>query len=130
MWERRELENYICSPTTLDAFARGSASSDAGGVLFESSETERRVAAMRVAIDDVQGAMQKLGLGSPWSPDTKVSDEFLDPLFRAYYAGLGLPNLMAKKSFYELAEYVPITEIDPEVGTKLGAIARVAAEVE
>ena len=33
---------------------------------------------------------------------------------------------MAKKSFYELADYVPDHEIDSEVRAKLDAIARVA----
>ena len=49
-----------------------------------------------------------------------------DPLFIAYFKKLGLPNLMAKKNFYELAEYVPGNEIDPEIREKLDAIARVA----
>ena len=30
---------------------------------------------------------------------------------------------MAKKNFYELAEYVPNNEIDPEIREKLDAIA-------
>ena len=39
---------------------------------------------------------------------------------------LGLPNLMAKSSCHELVEHVPAGEIDPEIGEKLDAIARVA----
>ena len=42
---------------------------------------------------------------------------------------LGVPNLMAKKSFYELADYVPDSEIDPEISEKLDTIARVAESV-
>ena len=33
---------------------------------------------------------------------------------------------IAKKNFYELAEYVPDSEIDPEIREKLDAIAWVA----
>ena len=33
---------------------------------------------------------------------------------------------MAKKNFYELAEHVPDSEIDPEISEKLDAIVRVA----
>ena len=33
---------------------------------------------------------------------------------------------MAKRNFYELAEYVPEDEIDPEIRDKLDAIASVA----
>ena len=61
-----------------------------------------------------------------WDSGVKASDEFLDPLFQAYFARLGLPNLMAKKNYHELTDYVPDGEIDPEVGEKLDAIARVA----
>ena len=53
----------------------------------------------------------------------------LTPLFKSYYDKLGVPNLMAKKSFYELADYVPDSEIDPEISENLDAIARVAESV-
>ena len=55
-----------------------------------------------------------------------MSDEFLTPLFKAYFERIGIPNLMSKKNFYELADYVPEAEIDPEIGEKLDAIATVA----
>jgi hypothetical protein len=35
---------------------------------------------MEASIDEVEKAMATLGKGSPWSPDTKVSDDFLDPV--------------------------------------------------
>ena len=38
-----------------------------------------------------------------------------------------LAYLMTKRSFYVLAEHVPLHELDPEVGEKLDAIAAVAA---
>ena len=81
---------------------------------------------MRSTIAEVESALATLGKGSPWDPDIKASDEFLTPLFKSYFEKLGVPNLMAKKSFYELADYVPDGEIDPEIGHKLDAIARVA----
>ena len=89
---------------------------------------ERRVGAIREAIDRTASALEQLDRGSPWGPDLKVSDDFLTPLFRAYLGALGLPtDLMTKKSFYELAEHVPLHELDPEVGEKLDAIAAIAA---
>ena len=81
---------------------------------------------MHAAINEVTSALETLGRGSPWDANTKVSDDFLTPLFDAYFQKLGLPNLMRKKSFYELAEHVPQAEIDPEIGEKLDAIVRVA----
>ena len=122
-WQRREIENYICSRLTLEAYTRHSASNHAG-TLFMHGEVQRRLDAMRTATREVEAAMETLGLGSPWSADTKVSDNFLTPVFDRYFAILNLPNPMRKKSFYELAEHVPLDEIDPEVVEKLDAIAR------
>jgi len=69
--------------------------------------------------------MQTLGKGSPWSADTKVSDDFLSPLFSHYFDLLGLPNLMTKRNFHVLADHVPVDEIPPEVTEKLNAIVEV-----
>ena len=127
LWKRREIENYFCSQGTLEAYARTSAVADVPGPLFVQEEADRRLQAMRAAIKEVQSAMETLGKGSPWSADTKVSDDFLTPLFQRYFANLELPNLMNKKDFYELAQYVPEAEIDSEIGEKLESIVRVAA---
>ncbi len=125
IWKRREIENYICSRATLEKYA--SASEDAAsGPLFAVAEVEKRQNAMGQAIEEVESALKTLGKGSPWSADIKASDDFLVPLFKSYFETLGLPNLMAKKNFYELAEHVPDSEIDPEISEKLDAIVRVA----
>ena len=81
---------------------------------------------MREAISEICEAMGRLGRGSPWDEDIKVSDDFLTPLFGTYFRKLGLPNLMQEKRFYELVDYVPVDEISPEVGEKLDAITVVA----
>ena len=126
IWNRREIENYLCFRATLEAHAGASAAQAAPGPLFTESEAARRLLAMRSAISEVESALATLDKGSPWGPDLKASDEFLTPLFKSYYDKLGVPNLMAKKSFYELTDYVPDSEIDPEISDKLDAIARVA----
>ena len=90
------------------------------------AEVEKRQHAMGQAIEEVESALKTLGKRSPWSADIKTSDDFLVPLFESYFGKLGLPNLMAKKNFYELAEHVPDSEIDPEINEKLDAIVRVA----
>ena len=128
VWRRREIESYLCTRATLESYAASVTEADVPGPLFAGPEVERRVGAMREAIDRTASALEQLDRGSPWGPDLKVSDEFLTPLFRAYLGALGLPtDLMTKKSFYELAEHVPLHELDPEVGEKLDAIAAVAA---
>ena len=125
-WKRREIENYICSEATLEEYARATAAKDTPGPLFMPLEVEKRLKAMREAIQEIRTATETLGKESPWSDDAKVSDDFLTPLFRSYFGKLDMPNLMNKKNFYELAEHVPEEDIDPEIAKKLDAIARVA----
>lgn len=125
-WKRREIENYLCSRATLEQYVRSGAQAEALGPLFVDYEVQNRLSAMREAIEKIQNAMAVLGQGTPWDEDTKVSDVFLKPLFQEYFRKLGLPNLMNKRSFYELAEHVPGGEIDPEITETLDAIAEVA----
>ena len=127
IWKRREIENYLCSKATLEAYARASAEQDSPGPLLAITDVNRRLTAMRESIVEIQQAMKTLDRGSPWDSHTKVSDDFLIPLFRTYFDTLDLPNLMNKKGFYELAEHVPEDEIDTEIYEKLDEIARVAA---
>ena len=126
IWKRREIENYLCSRSTLEAYATASAPETELGPLFTAAEAGRRLDAMRQAIDQIESALNALGKDSPWSDDIKVSDEFLKPLFRAYFEKLGLQSLITKKNFYELVEHVPVAEIDAEIREKLDAIVRVA----
>jgi ABC-type taurine transport system ATPase subunit len=125
-WHRKEIENYFCYPETLEAYARQSAAAAAAGPLFSEAEAQRRSDAMHESIGELEAALRTLGKGSPWDPNTKVSGDFLAPLFQNYFKKLGIPNLMAKKNFYELAFFVPLDKIDPEIREKLGAIVKVA----
>ena len=129
-WKRREIENYLCTERTLEAYASLSSSEFETMPLFAASEANRRLAAMRESITEVSQAMKTLGKGSPWDANVKASDDFLTPLFNSYFDKLEIPNLMLKKNFYELAACVPENEIDPEIGEKLGAIVRVAESAE
>ena len=81
---------------------------------------------MQESIQEVQKALETLGKGSPWDDNTKVSDDFLTPIFSKYFSKINLPNMMAKKNFHELTRFVPSGKIDPEVKEKLDAIAEVA----
>lgn len=129
-WNRREIENYLCSRATLESYAAATAEahirSEHPGPMFVETEIERRTAAMTEVIGEVEAAMTTLGRGSPWGSNTKVSDDFLTPLFDAYYERLALPNLMRKTNFHVLADHVPDDEIDPEITEKLDAIAETA----
>jgi ABC-type lipoprotein export system ATPase subunit len=123
MWQRREIENYFCTRETLLAYARH----DTGDDLFGHAECERRVAAMESAISRVSSALATLGKPDPWSPDLKVSDELLEPVLRNYFEALGLPVLLRKSGYHQLAEFMATEDISAEVGEKLEAIVRVAS---
>ncbi len=125
-WSRREIENYFCSPEVLEAYARHGAETTATGPLFSEAEAKERIEAMRNAIQETQDALEKLDKGSPWDKDTKVSDDFLTPLFKNYFKKLNLPNIMEKKNFYELAYFVDPEKLDPEIKNVLDAIVQVA----
>ena len=134
MWEGREIENYLCQRTTLEAYATASAAAsaakDALVPLSVGGEVDKRARAMKEAITETKAALETLGKGSPWGPDLKVSDDFLTPVFRTYFRKLGLPNLVAKTNFHVLGVHVPEYEIAPEVRDKLDAIASVAEAVD
>ena len=125
-WRRREIENYLCYIETLFEYAKAASQVDSIGPLFTAGEASRRMKAMEEAIEEVTRAMETFGKGSPWDVNTKVSDDFLDPLFRSYFRRLGLYNVMAKKNFHELAYFVPEDKIDPEVKEKLDVLVKVA----
>jgi ABC-type taurine transport system ATPase subunit len=126
MWERREIENYFCRQDALEAYAVSDVSDD----LFGHAERQQRLDAMRHAIAAVETALRTLNKPNPWSPDIKATDDFLDPLFRAFSEKLGVPLVLRKNEYFKLARFVPREAIDAEVTTKLNAIAAVAAKAK
>jgi len=128
-WQRREIENYLCCPEALFAYAESSAAEVTAGPLFVAREAAQRRAAMEEAINEGRKALA-FREQDPFSPDIKVSDEFLDPLFRTYFRKLGLYNLMEKTDYHVLARFVPKNLIDDEVREKLDAIVETAARAK
>ncbi len=83
MWRRCEIENYFCTRATLEDYARGSA--DLGEQTLFTPQVDKRLGAMGEAIAEIEGALERLGRGSPWGDDIKASDDFLTPLFQTYF---------------------------------------------
>jgi predicted ATPase len=123
-WRRCEIENYLCYPETLLAYAEHVEGEP--GPLFVEPLRDRQRTAMQEAINEVSGALRVLSKPDPFGPDVKASDEFLAPVFQSYFSKLGLRNLMQKTDYYVLAKFVPRERIDPEITAKLDLIARVA----
>jgi ABC-type nitrate/sulfonate/bicarbonate transport system ATPase subunit len=122
MWRRREVENYLCMEEALIAFARHDLPND----LLGATEANWREQVMRDSTSRITKALSDLNRPSPWSPDIKVTDEFLDPLFKAYYQKLDLPLQLRKSEYHVLARLVPKQKLDPEITEKLDAIVAVA----
>ncbi|KHD06862.1 ATPase AAA [Candidatus Thiomargarita nelsonii] len=108
MWQRREIENYLCQENVLLTYAR-----DNEQIMHET-------------IAEIAMALKTLGKPEPWSADIKASDDFLNPLFNRYFEKLGLQNFMYKTNYHVLARLVPKEKIAPEIIEKLDSIVAVA----
>ena len=126
MWQRLEIENYLCQPETLLAYAEASGREQAAGPAFEPAELEKRRQAMQECINDFVPPVALRDRSDSWWTETKVTNDFLDRLFPAFFGKLGLPNLMNKTNYHVLVRFVATDHIEPEVTRVLDAIQRVA----
>jgi len=124
MWHRREIENYIVTPESLQAYAQIGLRSDD---LVDEAERKTRLEELNICIDELVRALRVTNKPDPWGPDIKVTDDFLDPLFRLYYQHLGTPQKTFKRDYHELADVIPIEQIAPEVSEVLDLILDTSA---
>ena len=126
-WQRREIENYIISSRqVLIDWASAGAEEQIGDLLF----SPLWVSIMEERITEIENARATLRQESPWSPDIKVTDDFLDGLFETFFEKLEMPNLMQKTNYHTLVQYVPVDQIDPEVTQVLDSILEVAEKAK
>ncbi len=126
MWQCREIENYLCQPETLLAFAEAH-ERDSHGPLFTGPETARRRQAMEDSIHDHLPPAALRNRSDKWWTDTKASDDFLDRVFESYLQRLNLPNsLLKKQDYHMLARFVTPDAISPEVPQVLDQILQVS----
>lgn len=126
MWERCEIENYLCQPDTLLAWAEASAEETSPGPLFTPGQAAARRKLMDECIHELVPPLALRDAGDVWWQNVKASDEFLDRLFAMFFDRLKLPNLMRKTNYHLLANYVPTDHIAPEIAKKLDLIYRVS----
>jgi predicted ATPase len=122
-WKRREIENYIPIPSTLFSYIETinyqGLFSQQSIMLFKDSVKNR---IPPIALEDTKDS---------WWIDTKMSDEFLDKIFRNYFDTTNqFQGIMDKSKYYLLLQYANPEEIDPEVKEKLDAIYEVAMKAE
>jgi AAA domain, putative AbiEii toxin, Type IV TA system/AAA ATPase domain len=123
MWARREIENYLVTPASLSAFVQIGLRSDD---LIEEAERKNRLAILETCLGEITNALRLTNKPDPWGFDIKVTDDFLDPLFKLFYERLGTPQRTFKRDYHGLADAIPVNEIAPEVKTMLDAILEVA----
>ena len=120
MWEKKEIENYLCYPEVLEQYARGDGAPDLFG--FENQQI------MSECIQEHVAPIALRDRNDRWWSDVKASEDFLSRLFEAYFKKLDLPNVMQKNNYHQLARLVPKDMIDPEVNEKLDVIFSVASK--
>ena len=121
MWRRREIENYLCRQQVLLDFAESEGRRHHGQLFGGDWRTT-----MEQSIIAIEQALKTLRGLSPWEPDIKASDDFLDPLFKRFYEKRSLPNLMTKAHYHRLADCIKKEDIDSEIIEKLDAIVTAA----
>ncbi len=126
MWHRREIENYLCQPETLRAYAEDEVRRLGVGPLFEPSESARWRETMDSCIREFVPPAAIRDRFDRWWYDTKASDDFLERVFNEFFERLELPNLLRKTRFHILARHVASSGLDPEVGEVLDGILSVA----
>jgi predicted ATPase len=127
MWTRREIENYLVTPESLRAFVQIGLRQDD---LVDEAERKTRLEVLESCITELTHALKLTGKFDPWGPDIKVTDDFLDPLFRLFHERLGTTQAIFKRDYHGLAEAIPIEKIDSEVYRILDAIYEVAVSAK
>ncbi|MEW6132573.1 MAG: AAA family ATPase [Pseudomonadota bacterium] len=123
MWSRREIENYLVTPASLRAFVQMGLREDD---LIEQAERKSRLEVLETCLEEITHALTITNKPDPWGPDIKVTDDFLDPLFKLFYERLGTPQQIFKRDYHGLADAIPLEEIDREVVEVLDAILAAA----
>jgi hypothetical protein len=126
MWQKREIENYLVTRQSLRAFVQSDLDRSN---LFQSVEAQKRVTILEQCLAELEQALKITGKPDPWGSEIKVTDDFLDPLFRLFYERLGIPQKTFKRDYHALAEAVSIEDLDPEIEVILDAIYAVARAV-
>lgn len=127
-WQRREIENYICQPETLEGFARGLGVQMALGPLLEEVSVEQAVQAMQESLRDRLSPAALRDRNDPFWMEIKATDQFLDLLFPDFYRRLGLYMDLRKADYYRLVPHVPAALVAEEIVAALDGIDRVAAQ--
>ena len=123
MWTRREIENYLVTPDSLRAFVQQGLRS---GDLIDEAERKNRLEVLEKCLSEITNALKLTNKPDPWGADIKVTDDFLDPLFKLFHERLGIPQQTFKRDYHGLAEVIALKDIPPEISSVLDLIEKAA----
>ena len=123
MWSRREIENYLMPTLSLDRYARRRGGREYEGPLLSQSESDRWSEAMATALLDRLPPAAHRDSADPYWSRTKVSDDLLEPVLRAFFRSMSLYNDMPKSRYHELVRFLEPEEVHSDVVAVLDAIA-------
>lgn len=119
-WHRRELENYFASPELLIRHAR---------TLHEEYPTRSPKSleeTMRETVSDYTLPVYLKNRDDAWWSEAKLSDDWLDKIFPAFYDRLGINvGKNFKQAYYQLITLMEPKEIPDEIREKLDALYEV-----
>ncbi len=117
-WKRRELENYFAKPSVLIKYAVSLK------VKYPHFNEAILKEAMQQAITDNTAPARLKDLNHEWWTNAKLSDDWLDIIFPAFYKALNINDYSknVKKTYYQLIKLLDKEEIDIEIVQKLDDI--------
>lgn len=121
MWERKEFENYLPLPDVVESYIEQQSKD-----LFSVNDID---IIRQIIEDEVPPAALKDKNHNFWI-NTKISDDFLDKIFRKFAERKNISILISKKDYYLLTKYAKPENISDEVKEKLDKILEIARECE
>ena len=131
-WKKREIENYLASPTVLREYAKSTVTDEwpEPGPIFGQNREQERIRRIDLMDDVIQFLVPPIALQNPnddfWR-EGKGSD-FLDRVFVEFYNRIGHPNPMSKSTYHRLAALAKPEDLDEEVTDVLDQIVGVAKQ--
>ncbi|PWR75534.1 AAA family ATPase [Methanospirillum stamsii] len=117
-WKKREIENYFAIPEVIVRFLENK----------PDPATQQMVNMMKECLTDAIPPRAMRDRKDRWWTETKMSDDFLDPLWADFFERSGQKVLINKGGYYEIAQYLYPDEIDPEIIEKLDKIYDIAVK--
>jgi len=117
MWTRREIENYLPLPEVIERYFENRPRD-----LFSSSDKDL---IKEIIKEEVPPAALRDKNHDFWI-NTKISDEFLDRIFKKFAEEKNTIVPLLKKDYYLLIQYSKTNEISEEVKEKLDKIFEIA----